>query len=182
MKIVKKKLEELKPAPYNPRKISKKEYENFINNRNKYIDNVKKGVDSVASFDFNISFDDNGEKREIDFSYEPSKEDKHSMLSDASDVDAMIKRRYQTKEGFNHQKLSEDLWWGEEANRNKVFAAAMEKVRADTIEEVLSYDNNENFKRRPLSKSNKKIEEGYGSLAGGSNTQVKGGIQFGFKQ
>ena len=158
------------------REIPKEQYNNFISQRNEYIDNVKKAVDSVTPFDFNIEIDDNGEKRKIDFSYEPSKEDKHSMLSDASDVDAMIAKRYQTKEGFNHKKLAEGLWWGDPGNQQKVIKAAMEKARAETIEEMLSDGNNENFGRRTLPKT-KKSDDGYGTLTTG-NAQNGFGVKF----
>ncbi len=144
----------------NGTKMPKSEYDAWHQNREKYLKDVTNAVDSVAASDFKMFIDDNGEKREFAFNYEYSKEDKHSMLSDVSDVDAMIQKRYQTKEGLNHKELAKALWWGEPKNQQKVITAAMERARAEAIEETISNANNENFSGKALPKS-KKIEDGY---------------------
>ena len=104
----------------NGSKMPKAEYDTLVENRNKYTEAITKAVDSVASFDFVIPIDNNGEKTNLEISYDLSKEDKHSMLSDALDVDATINKRFQTKDGFNHSELSKTLFRGDEKNFNNM--------------------------------------------------------------
>lgn len=161
----------------NGSKMPKAEYDILVENRNNYTKEITKAVDSVASFDFVIPIDNNGEKTNLEISYDLSKEDKHSMLSDALDVDATINKRFQTKDGFNHSELSKTLFRGDENNFNNMIVSIAEKVRAATIEEMISTNNNENFNGKSIPQS-KKIKEGYGSLTG-ENKQNGFGVKFG---
>ena len=146
-------------------KVSKADYDAFTEKRNTYLNNIEQAVNRVTASDFKVVIDDNGDKKELNFNYEYSKEDKHRMLSDASDVDSTINKRYQSKDGFNHQDLTESLWWGVKENQQKVISAAMQQARAQLLEEMVESDNNVNFGHRPLQTS-KKVEAGYGSLSG----------------
>ena len=161
----------------NGQTMPKAEYEQLLENRRIYTESVKEAVNSVAAFDFKIAIDDNGEKRDLDISYELSKEDKHSMLSDALDVDATIKREFQTEKGFNHSELAQTLYRGQEKNFNKIMTAMAEKVRAATIEELTSQSNNENFSFRPIDKV-KTGKEGYGDFLG-EQRKPGFGVKFG---
>jgi len=164
----------------NGQKIPKEQYDNLVEKRNEYLDNIKEAVNSVTATEVKMTIDDNGEKRELNFNYEYSKEDKHSMLSDASDVDATIKNRYQTKDGFDHKGLTEALWWGQKENQQKVIVAAMQQARAEAIEEMIANDNNANFSRDSL-QTKKKPDDGYGSLTGKSDSN-EFGVKFSLKK
>lgn len=153
-------------------------YDQHIKKHNEYIDNIKKASNSVVASDFSIEIDNNGEKRKLDFSYEYSNDDRHSMVSDASDIDATVSKNYRTKEGFNHAGLQEGMWWMNQGNRQKVISAAMEKARADAIEEVLADSNNENFTRQKIVKT-KTADDGYGNLPEGDQAKQNFGVKYG---
>jgi hypothetical protein len=146
-------------------KVLKADFDAFTEKRNTYLNNIEQAVNRVTASDFKVVIDDNGEKKELNFSYEYSKDDKHRMLSEAQDVDLTINKRYQSKDGFNHQGLTKSLWWGVEENQLKVISAAMQQARAQLLEEMVESDNNVNFGHKPLQTS-KKVEAGYGSLSG----------------
>lgn len=164
----------------NGQKMSKAQYEELTQKRNEYLENIKEAVNSVTATEIKTTIDDNGEKRELNFNYEYSEDDKHSMLSDASDVDATIKNRYQTKDGFDHKRLTEDLWRGNEANFKKVIAAAMQQARAEAIQEMIANDNNTNFSRTPL-QTKVLPNDGYGNLNGKSDSN-QFGVKFALKK
>lgn len=145
----------------NGKKMPKAEYDAFTEKRTSYLNNVKKAVDSVAALEVKTIIDDNGEKKELAFSYDFSNEDKHSMLSDTSDLDATINNRFQSKEGFDYKGLSQTLWRGDEKNFNKIVGAAMQQARAEAFEEFIASSNNENFSLNKLPSSVKKAKEGY---------------------
>lgn len=161
----------------NGQEMPKAEYERLLNDRKVYVEAVEKAVNSVASFDFKITIDDNGEKRDLDLSYELSKEDKHSMLSDTLDLDATVKKRFQTKDGFNHSELAKTLYRGDEANFHKIMTAVAEKARAATIEELRAEANNENFALKPIQRV-KTGKEGYGEFPTGER-KPGFGVKFG---
>ena len=146
------------------RAVTKEAYEQEIKQvKTDYINNIKAGVNSVTSADYNVTIDDNGTKREINLKYDYSEADKHSMLSDASDVDAMINKRYNTENGFSHSQLAEGLWWGNKDNQLKVIKAVVQQARASLIEEMAASDNNENFNPRPINQKTKS-DDGYGDM------------------
>lgn len=154
----------------------KADYDKLVEDRRVYTESVTKAVDSVASFDFKIPIDNKGEKSDLNFSYQLSKDDKHSMLSDALDVDATIKREFQTEQGFNHSELAQTLYRGQAKNFNKIMTAMAEQVRAVTIEEIAANSNNETFTRKPLD-TVKKGKEGYGELPTGKRRLGTFGVQ-----
>lgn len=156
------------------RQLTKEAYQQEITQvKTDYLNNIKKGASSAAPSEFVIEFNDNGEKRTTNFKYDYSEQDKHSMLSDGSDIDAMLERRYKTEDGFDHSRLVKGLWWGDEANQKKVIAAAMAQARAEVIAELSAADNNENFRRTPPSRQPKR-EDGYGTITDGVAGQKRG--------
>jgi len=157
--------------------MPQEKYDNLTNDRNAYITETTNGVNSVTSEDFQIEVDDNGDKRTIAFKYEYSKEDKHSMLSDALDVDATVAKRYRNGDSFNHQGLAEGMWWGVQGNRQKVISAAMQQARAEAIQEVMANVNNENFTRQPIHRQ-PTDNDGYGTLTGNDNSKNGFGVKY----
>lgn len=159
-------------------KITKQQYDQFIETRNRYHEDLTKAVNSVTASDFSLEIDDNGDKRKIDFKYDYSNDDKQSMLSDAKDIDATIAKRYKSDKGFSHEGLAKAIWWGEESNQRKVIAAAMQQARAEAIEELLARDNNEiyspkSFQRTPSSNNGySTIEEGLGQTRQGFGVKI----------
>jgi|TARA_Y100000310_G_C20704425_1_gene834142 hypothetical protein len=149
------------------RQLTKEAYQQELTQvKTDYLNAIKQGASSAAPSEFVIEFNDNGEKRTTNFKYDYSEQDKHSMLSDGSDIDAMLERRYKTEDGFDHSRLVKGLWWGDEANQKKVISAAMQQARAEVIAELSAADNNENFRRTPPVRTPKN-EEGYGTITDG---------------
>lgn len=160
------------------RQVTQAEYEKEIQTvKTEYLNNIKEGVNSVTSSVFDITIDDNGEKRTINFEYNFSDEDKHSMLSDASDVDAMINKRYTTDNGFSHEKLVKGLWMGDDNNLKKFIKAAMQQARASLLEEIAQRDNNENFSRKSIPQPSKDAN-GYGDMREAVKRQSGFGLKY----
>ena len=132
--------------------VSKEELENI---RQQNILKAKEAVNSVTNSDFKIKFDDKGTEREINFGYEYSNEDKHSMVSIVSDIDAVIKNRYETKDGFNYKNFSEDLLWSDPKFREKAIASLLHKAYASSKEDLLKERGNINFTNQPLQQQTK---------------------------
>jgi hypothetical protein len=156
--------------------MPKTKYDDLLQRRNKYVEDITKAVNSVAASDFKVTIDDNGEKRTLDFKYDYSQDDKQSMLSEAKDIDATIAKRYKANDQFNHQGLAEAMWWGDKANQQKVISAAVNQALATFIEEQAARDNNETFAPRPL-QSVKNGKEGYGDLVTGTQTRDGFGVK-----
>lgn len=154
--------------------ISREAYQQQLDQEKaRYIEDIKQGASSAASSEFAIEFDDNGEKRQYNFAYNFSEQDKHSMLSDGSDIDAMLQKRFATENGFDHSKLVQGLWWMDPSNQKKVIAAAMKQARAEAIAEVSAIDNNDNFSNAPL-EPRKPTKNGYGELPNGNENATRG--------
>jgi len=160
----------------NGEKMPKTKYDDLLQRRNKYVEDITKAVNSVAASDFKVTIDDNSEKRTLDFKYDYSQDDKQSMLSEAKDIDATIAKRYKANDQFNHQGLAEAMWWGDKANQQKVISAAVNQALATFIEEQAARDNNETFAPRPL-QSVKNGKEGYGDLVTGTQTRDGFGVK-----
>lgn len=153
----------------NGEKVPKAQYEQFLETRNAYLTDLKKGVSGATSFEVSTTFDNNGEKQPVTFSYEFSDEDRHSMLSDASDLDAFVGKMFKSEKGFDHKGLATFL--DKAKNFDKYVGLAMQQARAEAIEEMIANGNNENFNRKPLQKQEAN-KEGYSSLTG--NTSKSG--------
>lgn len=159
------------------RQLTKEAYQQELTQvKTDYLNAIKQGASSAAPSEFVIEFSDNGEKRTTNFKYDYSEQDKHSMLSDGSDIDAMLERRYKTENGFDHSRLVKGLWWGEEANQKKVIAAAMQQARAEVIAELSAADNNENFRRTPPVQR-PTTKDGYGELPDGNTNNRQFGVR-----
>jgi len=126
-------------------KMSKSAYEHAVAERQKFTENAKEGVNSVTASTFKVFFDDDGEKREKAYSYDYSDDDRSSAVSIVTDIDAEIRRRYQTEKGFNHTGFAEDMLWSNPKFREKAIATILQKQHADVIVEFLEQRGNVNF-------------------------------------
>lgn len=134
--------------------ISKSDYEKLEKNRQNEILKAKEAVNSVTDSVFKITVDDKGTPKELSFNYKYSDEDKHGMLSNVSDIDGMIKSRYESSEtGFNHKQFAEDLQWTDPKFREKAIGSLLNKAIAETTENLLKERGNINFtQQEPLQK------------------------------
>lgn len=131
----------------NGEQMPKTKYEALVNQNNEYKRNLQEGVSSATSFESEFAFDNNGEKQTSKLSYEYSEADKHSMLSNASDVDSFISKKFRTEKGFDHKGLAQFIDRAE--NSDKYLALAFNQGRAEALEEKIASDNNEQFTRNP---------------------------------
>ena len=145
-----------KPAPIekgemvkleNGEEMPKAKYDQLVKQNQEYIKNLKEGVSSATSFDVDISFDSNGEKQTAKFNYDYSEDDKHSMLSNASDLTAFINQEFRTEKGVDLKGLAEFIHRGK--NTDKLVALAYNQGRAEMLEEKVASDNNEQFGKAP---------------------------------
>jgi len=130
--------------------MRKADYDVMIMNHQQHLEQAKAAVNSVTSAAFKVNIDDNGVARELNYGYDYSQEDKHSMLSTVSDVNAEMERMYHSEKGFKHEQFSEDSWWMKSANREKAIISIVNKARAEAIEELMKNENNVNFSRNSL--------------------------------
>lgn len=126
----------------NGQKMSKKEYDKIVENRNKYIKGNEEALNRVNATSFKIEVDDNGSKRELEYSYEFSKEDKNRILSISSDPVAHFNKTYTTKEGFNHDAINIDQAWSDSQLRSKMIKNMLQTARAEGFEESLKEQGN----------------------------------------
>ncbi|WP_440880634.1 hypothetical protein [Tenacibaculum sp. C7A-26P2] len=150
----------------NGQRMLKSQYDTLMDDRKKYIESMKQGVSSAASLAVESIIENDGEKTPLNFTYEFTDDDRHSMLSDASDVDSFIQKNFMGEDGLNHKELATFIHKG--INFDKYMGMAMKQVRAKTIEEFIAKSNNENFTRKEIKKNNKKT--GYGSFTERNNS------------
>lgn len=127
--------------------MPKGEYEKILLNQQKHIADAKEAVNSVTVSSFKIAIGEGEDKQELVYEYEKSDADKQSLLSSVSDLNKVMSA-YHTKDGYDHKKFNEDLFWFNSQNREKAFASLAHKVRADAIEEVLKQRGNVNYQTR----------------------------------
>lgn len=156
--------------------VSKKAYDDYQEQRRIYQEQVIEAGNSVTAIPVTFEVDINGESQQINFNYEPSKDAIRSAIEDSRDVDAMIKKRFHTEQGFNHKKLIEKNILMDENNLKLFSKTIYEQAYADAVEQMASSSNNENYTRRPLETS-KKAKDGYGELPSGNRRQSAFGVR-----
>ena len=131
----------------NGEKVTQQEYNQLIDNQKKeYIKTIKQSSDNIKDVGFEIPFDFNGDKKKINVTYDYSQEDKHKMVSDASDIDAFFLKNFQNKDGsIKAKELQEAMWRMNPENFNKVVIDAAQKMNAHVMELNLSKENNFKF-------------------------------------
>jgi hypothetical protein len=134
--------------------MPKSKYDDIIKNREQEILKAKESVNRVTNSVFKITVDDKGIEKELNYEYSYSEEDKHSMVSIVSDVDGVIKRRYESENGFDYKSFSEDLQWSDPKFREKAIGSLLHKAIAETTENLLKERGNVNFTQEPLQKQN----------------------------
>lgn len=135
--------------------ISRTDYDNLVNNRQKAIDSAKEAVNSVTASSFEVTFDDNGTERKEAYGYDFDDKDKHSMLSIVSDVNAYVDSSYRTDKGFNDKQFAEDMFFANPKNREKAIASIVHKAVAKNTEAILKMRGNVNYDpTKPLHKNN----------------------------
>jgi len=117
----------------------------------------KKSVDAVAEAKFTITIDENGSKKDLSYTYEYSPEDRQAMLSITNDVSGTMAKTYRDEKGnLDNASFNEDMYWSQRANREKMLASIVHKVRAELIEEIHKRDNNVDFNRNSLHTNGKR--------------------------
>lgn len=121
-------------------------------------ENIKvatEALNSVTASDFKVTFDDNGTNREESYSYEYSEQDKHSMLSNVSNLEGVMEKEYRSEKGFDHKQFGEDMFWRNKNNREKAIASIVHKAVAKNTEAILKLRGNVNYdSTKPLQTTN----------------------------
>ena len=129
----------------NGEQMPKEQFEKLKNQRKEYINNLKQDVSSATSFNVEIAFYNNGDKQIKKFNYEYSDNDRHRMISNATDVDNFISSKFRTEKGFDYKGLAEFIDKAE--NIEKYISLSYNQGRAEMLEEKIANDNNEQFSR-----------------------------------
>ncbi len=143
--------------------MEKSQYDNMVNKREEYLSHLNKSIDSVKTSEWDIPIKIDGEELNIDLVIKHSDKERHSMATDASDLNAMANRRYSSDDGMDATKIMRDSWLLEPGNLEKLLSMAASQGMARGIERKISQDNNENFNHRPL-QTGKTDDDGYGTL------------------
>lgn len=138
-------------------KATKEQLEKFNNLRNQYLENLKSSADKITDSVFQVEIDDNGSKRQLEFAYEYSKSDKHSMLSDSSDVEAALQKMFTTENGLDAAALQEAMFWANPQNRAKAITSIIHKVIAERTEEFAKRRGNVNFGQKGMPKNQNRL-------------------------
>lgn len=133
----------------NGQKIPKEEYEKLVESRNTYLESLKAAADNITKADFKVTYDDKGDKKEIELAYDYSKDDVHKMTSHASDLEGTLTKLFKSENGFNHKDLQESLFWLDKEGRNKAINAIVHKALAQRTEELMEELHNPNFRTEP---------------------------------
>ena len=141
----------------NGQTMPKKDYELMVENRNNYLKGNQEALNRVNATSFKIEVDDNGEKRELEYSYTFDKEDKHRMLSISSDLVANFNKTYTKKDGIDHDGINIDHAWADRNLREKMLKSYAQSIRAEAFEESLKEQGNITLgKNKELSKQETK--------------------------
>lgn len=129
----------------NGQQMPKKEYDIIVENRNKYLKNNEEALNRVNATSFKIEVDDNGTKKELEYAYEFSKEDKQRLLSISSDPIAHFNKTHATKDGFDHDKININQAWADPQLREKMVKSMLQKAYAEAIEDSFKEQGNINI-------------------------------------
>lgn len=129
--------------------VPKSQYEQMVARQN-YLEALKSTVNSVADDTIKMNVGDTENPLELSVSYEYSQEDRHSMLSMASDVEETVKRLFTTENGLDHARFQKAVWRLDEKNWEKTIISIAQKVRAETVQEFLKDEHNVNFNRNRM--------------------------------
>lgn len=125
------------------REIPVEQYDKIKKARQNYLESLKEASDHIKAADFSIDFDNNGDKQTLGLSYEYSKDDKHNMVSDASDVDKTFARLFKSEDGkVNSKELQEGLFWANPENRPRAISAIVNKAIAQFLDNHMEEKNN----------------------------------------
>lgn len=150
--------------------MAKAQYDKIVNDRNEYLQESKKAQDNIKSDVFEVTIDDNGNELKMNIPFDYGKNDKHNMLSYASDTNEFIKNNFSTEGKLDHAKLQKGLWFSLPENQGKVISAAIHKARAEWVEESMKQSSNANFNTKKLPSEQQKgrtvpipgVQSGYG--------------------
>lgn len=126
--------------------VPKAKYEEETNIRTKYLEQVNNLSNGVDGLSFKFGVDDNGVKKEVDFSYEISQQDTQEMVSKLSDINATLKQHFSTKTGaIDVRALGIALQFGSGNKLEKLLDTAYQRGRADLAEATTKTVNNVNY-------------------------------------
>lgn len=154
-------------------RVPKETYNSMAEKQRLYREAIKKSNQIVDKANFQVQFEEKGEKKTMEAAYEYSSEDKHRMLSGATDIEGYVEKLFGTEKGLNHAALQEGIAWLDQSFRSKVISSLIQQARAQVTEEMLARSNNETFRHQPLPPQEER-KKGYGKL--GDNSQGRSGF------
>jgi hypothetical protein len=130
--------------------LPKEEYEKQVASRENFLEQVNAKVNSVAKAEFKFEIEDNGVKKDVDFSYDFTDKDRQNMLSDLSDIDSTIAKRFTSENGIDVEGLGIALHFGTKEKLGKLLETVYQRGRADYTEEITKVGNNVNFNNQDI--------------------------------
>jgi ribosomal protein S10 len=152
-------------------KATQEQLDQFTQSRNQYLESLKNSTDKITDSVYQVEIDDNGGKHQLEFGYEYSKDDKHSMVSSASDVEASLQKMFTTDKGLDAASLQEAMFWADPKNRTKAISSIIHKVIAERTEEFAKRRGNVNLGPKGMPAEQKKNGGNTIRIPGAANGQ-----------
>ena len=126
--------------------VPEAKYEEETTIRTKFLEQVNNLSNGVGELGFKFSVDDNGVKKDVDFSYEISKQDTQEMVSKLTDINATLKQHFSTETGeVDVRALGIALQFGSGNKLEKLLDTAYQRGRADLAEATTKTVDNVNY-------------------------------------
>jgi hypothetical protein len=153
--IVKKEEEVAEPTVNldNGTTMKQTDYDVLVKNQQTHITKAIESANSVANSSFKVEYDDNGTKRELNYGYESSTEDKQRLVSMVSDISGYMNKNFGVGKDFRHSDFDQNAQWMDREFREKAISSMLNSARAEAIEENAKVQNNVNYDRNPLARA-----------------------------
>ena len=127
----------------NGSQMTKEAFEAAKEKRSQYVQSIESVADKITAASFEIKIDENGTERTMPLSVDYSKEDLHSMRSNALDIDKAFVDMFGDKKGaLNPIDLQEGLFFAKRSNREKMIHKIVHKALAEQAKEYLRDEHN----------------------------------------
>jgi hypothetical protein len=106
--------------------IKKTEYEAIEQRRNNYIRLNKEAVSRATDFDFNMTVDDNGVERQLNFTHKLEPKDLQRLESMTTDVFSHFEKTFKKGDSYDVDAINKNMAWLDDNLRGKMLDSFME--------------------------------------------------------
>lgn len=126
----------------------------YLEQRQAYLNERNNALKEIQEASFGITIDEKGEKKELNFKYEYTDEDRVFASSLSEDISS-IPQKFIKEGKFNHKDFNEGLNWMFPEFREKAIQSLLDSAFAAGIDSAIKDERNVNFDKRPAPKQHK---------------------------